>query len=297
VTDRAPDPDDGRSDGVDLAELAQAVRWAPVDAQDAARIALADTGRGSGYGRLTELAIWWAGMRDDAAAPPPARVVGLGVTSPLADAGRVPVRPLGWEHPANPAQALEWGVATADALADEGTDLLLVAADEPGGRRVLAAELLGADAVDALGWPVAGGDRPDLIDDARWMADLIALRDGLRAVRGLAGEPAALLDALGNARLAAATGLLLGAVARRTPALLDGPGAAAAGLLVRSLAWEAPDWWQVAPPAPEPLHERVLGVLRITPLPGPVVEVEDGTAALLGAELIAAAAGLLPGAP
>ena len=76
--------------------------------------------------------------------------------------------------------------------------------------------------------------------------------------------------------------------------VLDGPGAAAAGLLVRSLAWEAPDWWQVAPPAPEPLQERVIGVLRMTPLPGPVIEVEDGTAALLGLELVAAAAALLP---
>jgi NaMN:DMB phosphoribosyltransferase len=184
-------------------------------------------------------------------------------------------------------------VATADAVVAEGADLLLVAVEEPHARRVLAAELLGTDAVDALGWPVPVDD---VLDDAQWMSDVVALRDGLRAVKGLAGDPAALLDALGSARLAAATGLLLGAVARRTPAVLDGPGAATTGLLVRSLAWEAPDWWQVAPPAAEPLQDRVLGVLRMTPLPGPVVAVEDGTAALLGAELVAAAAALLPAA-
>jgi Phosphoribosyltransferase len=279
----------------DLTELARAVRWAPVDPQDEARTALAEAGRGSGYGRLTELAIWWAGVRDDGAAPPPGRVAGLGVTTPLPD--RMPLRRLGWEHPDTPGEALAWGVATADALADEGVDLLLLAVDDPRGRRVLAAELLGTDAVDALGWPVPVGEPPGVVDDAQWMDDLVVLRDGLRSVRGLAGDPAALLDALGSARLAAAGGLLLGAVARRTPAVLDGPGAAAAGLLVRSLAWEAPDWWQVAPPAVEPLHERVLGVLRTTPLPGPVVAVEDGTGALLGAELIAAAAALLAGAP
>jgi hypothetical protein len=278
-------------DTPDLTELARAVRWPPIDPQDAARTALAEAGRDSRYGRLEELAVWWAGVRDDAAAPPPARAVGLGVTSPLPDPARLPVRRLTWDHPAAPLEALAWGVATADAVVDEGTDLLLVAVEERDGRRVLAAELLGADAVDALGWPVPVDG---VLDDAQWMSDLVALRDGLRGVKGLAGDPAALLEALGNARLAAATGLLLGAAARRTPAVLDGPGAAAVGLLVRSLAWEAPDWWQVAPPAAEPLQERVLGVLRMTPLPGPVVAVEDGTAALLGAELVAAAAALLP---
>jgi Phosphoribosyltransferase len=284
------------SDALDtpnLTELARAVRWPPIDPQDAARMALADAGRDARYGRLEELAVWWASVRDDAAAPPPARVVGFGVTSPLPDPARLPVRRLPWDHPATPHEALAWGVGTADTLVDEGADLLLVAVDEHRGRRVLAAELLGADAVDALGWPVPVDE---VIDDAQWMSDVVALRDGLRAVHGLAGDPAALLDALGSARFAAATGLLLGAAARRTPAVLDGPGAVATGLLVRSLAWEAPDWWQVAPPAAEPLQERVLGVLRRTPLPGPVLAVEDGTAALLGTELVAAAAALLPAA-
>jgi phosphoribosyltransferase-like protein len=278
----------------DLAELARAVRWPPVEPQDEARAAFAETGRGSAYGRLEELAIWWAAVRDDAGAPPPQRAVGFGLASPLPDPARLPVRRLGWAHPPEAAEALTWGVATADALVDEGADLLLVAVDQPASRRVLAAELLGTDAVDALGWPVPTADPPGVLDDAQWMRDVVTLRDGLRAVTGLAGDPAALLTSLGSPLLAAATGLLLGAVVRRTPAVLDGPGAAAVGLLVRSLAWEAPDWWQVAPPAPEPLQERVLGVLRMSPLPGPVVTIEDGTSALLGAELVAAAAALLP---
>jgi nicotinate-nucleotide--dimethylbenzimidazole phosphoribosyltransferase len=274
----------------DLTELARAARWPPTDPQDAARAALAGAGRASAYGRLGELAIWWAGVRDEPAAPPPARVAGLGVTTPVPDLGSLPVKRLPWAHPAAPADALAWGLETADALVDEGTDLLLVAAPDLPARRVLAAELLGTDAVDALGWPVAVDG---LVDDAAWMADAAALRDGLRAVRGLAGDPPALLDALGSARLAAAAGVLLGSVARRTPAVLDGAGASAAGLLVRSLAWESPDWWQVATPTSEPLQERVLGVLRMTPLPGPAVDVEDGTGALLGGALVAAAAVLL----
>jgi Phosphoribosyltransferase len=287
--------------GVDLPAIARAVRWPSIDPQDAAREALAAAGIGPGYGRLAELAVWWAAVRDDAAAPPPARVVGLGVVSPVPDAQRLAVRRVPLSPPDAVPEALAWGVATADALADEGADLVLVAVDDTARRRVLAAELLGADAVDALGWPIPEDGSRDpaltgLVDDARWMADVTALRDGLRAVRGLRDDAPALLDAVGSTTLAAAAGFLLQSAARRTPAVLDGPGAAAAGLLVRSLAWEAPDWWQVAPPVPEALHERVLAMMRMTALPGPRVAVEDGTASLLGVDLVAAAAALLPAA-
>lgn len=287
--------------GADLAAIAREVRWPPIDPQDAARETLESAGIGGHYGRLAELAVWWASVRDDPAAPPPFHVVGLGVTSPVPDAARLDVRRMPLMPPDTVPEALAWGVATADALADEGADLVLIAVDDPQRRRVLAAELLGTDVVDALGWPLPEDGARDparkgLLDDARWMTEATSLRDGLRRVRGLRDQPAALLDALGSAVLAAATGFLLESAARRTPAVLDGPGAAAAGLLVRSLAWEAPDWWQVAPPGSEPLHERVLALMRMTPLPGPPVAVEDGTAALLAADLVAAAAGLLPAA-
>ncbi len=281
----------------DLAALARAVRWPPVETQDAAREALTSAGRGARYGRLTDLAVWWAAVRDDATAPPPARVVGIGVVSPVPDPARVDVRRVPLSPPVAVAEALDWGAVTADRLADEGVDLVLLAADDPA-RRVLAAQVLDTDAVDAVGWPEPedGTRSPTLtglIDDAHWMDEVVALRDGLRTVRGLGDDVPALLQALGSPVLAAATGALLTAAARRTPVVLDGPGAAAAGLLVRSLAWETPDWWQIPACAPEALHERVLAMMRMTPLPGPPLAIEDGTAALLATDMIVAAAALL----
>ena len=284
----------------DLAALARAVRWPAVDPQDAAREALASAGRGPRYGWLTELAVGWASVRGDARAHPPTRVVGVGVTSPLPDPPRVEVRRIPLTPPAGTGEALDWGASTADRLADQGVDLVLLAADHPA-RRVLAAQQLGTDAVDALGWPAPEDGTRDparagLIDDARWMDEVVALRDRLRETRDLADDAPALLDRLGSPVLAAATGLLLAAAARRTPVVLDGPGAAAVGLLVRSLAWEAPDWWQIPVHAPDRLHERVVGMMRMTPLPGPALAVEDGTAALLAVDLLAAATALLPSA-
>jgi nicotinate-nucleotide--dimethylbenzimidazole phosphoribosyltransferase len=284
---------------VDLAQVGLAVRWPPSEGADAARAALADAGIASSHGALVELAVWWASVRGNATAPPPRQVAGVGITSPLPDPARLAVRRLPLEPPADPEAALDWGVGIADTLADEGTDLVLVAVDDVRGRRVIGAELVGADAVSALGWPLPDDGSVDaaltgVVDDERWMDDVIELRDGLRAVRGLAGEPVALLKALGSPSLAAATGLLLQSAARRTPAVLGGPGAAAAALLARGQAWECSDWWQLAPVPEEGLHERVVAGLRLTPLPGPAVGVEDGTSALLAAELLAAAAALLP---
>ena len=283
---------------VDLAELGLAVHWVRSDPADAAREALAAAGIGPAYGPLSELSLWWAGVRGDAAALPPQRVAAIGVTSPLPDPPRLGVRRLPLDPPADPEEALAWGVSTADALADEGADLLLLAVDDLPGRRVLGAELIGADAVGALGWPAPDDGSSDaaltgIVDDERWMRDVVELRDGLRAVHGLSGEPMALLRGLGSPALAAATGLLLRSAGRRTPAVLDGPGAATAALLARGQAWECSDWWQVAPVRAETLTDRVVAGLQLTPLSGMALPVEDGTAALLAADVLCAAAALL----
>jgi hypothetical protein len=79
--------------------------------------------------------------------------------------------------------------------------------------------------------------------------------------------------------------------------ILDGPGATAAGLLARGQAWEAPDWWLVVGRPGDVLHERALALMRMTELPVAPVAVEDGTGALLAADLLAAAAALLVAAP
>ena len=214
-----------RSDTPDLTELARAVRWPPVDPQDAARIG-ARRGRPRRPLRPAGGARGLVGERAERRRRAPAgRAVGLRRHEPPAGPGSPARPPAALGPPAGAATRRSPGASPPRTPSSTRAPTSCSSrSSEPRARRVLAAELLGTDAVDALGWPVPVDD---IIDDAQWMADVVALRDGLRAVKGLAGDPAALLDALGNARLAAATGLLLGAAARRTPAVLDGPGAAA----------------------------------------------------------------------
>jgi nicotinate-nucleotide--dimethylbenzimidazole phosphoribosyltransferase len=304
------DKTDGKAD---LESIGDQVTGTDLDAESGARIRLDQAGLLLGLGRLGALAIWWAGVRGEAAAGPArdvVRIVALGrsdLSQPgpddLPGAGEdphpgpgahardpAPVRTLPLVPPPDPAAAAVWGVRTADALIDAGTDLLLVSAPDLVASRVLAASLLGLDAVEVNGWPGDTG-----IDDRTWMHQVTRIRDGLHHLRGQGIRPAELLDALGSARLAAATGLLLRSAARRTPSLLDGSGAAAAALLAQRLSPHARDWWQVGHLGDHPVHERCLDTLRLQALTRFGITLENGTGALLGLHALDLAAGLLAG--
>jgi NaMN:DMB phosphoribosyltransferase len=168
---------------------------------------------------------------------------------------------------------------------DDGTDLLLVSLTpedrDDVGWQVLAAHLLDLDPVEAIGWPSA-----DRSTDREWVERVAAIRDGLRRVRGIRNQPERLLTELDSPALAAGTGLLLQAAARRTPALLDGPGAAACALLAHRVARASRSWWQAADAGHRELHDRVLTDLRLTPLTRFGLPAEDGTAARIGLHLL-----------
>jgi nicotinate-nucleotide--dimethylbenzimidazole phosphoribosyltransferase len=123
------------------------------------------------------------------------------------------------------------------------------------------------------------------------------MRDRLYRLRGLRDRPVALLHGLQAPAVAGAVALLVQAAARRTPVLLDGPGAAAAALLATRARYRVSTWYQAAHEAEGLLHERALGSLGLDPLSRLGIEVEDGTAALAGLAVLDAAAALLGGRP
>ena len=277
------------ADVLDLDQLGEPVQAPGTEAEDAFRTRRADRLPEGALGRVRDLALWWAGVRGDDRAGPPAGVVHVGATGPLEPArASGPVRRLPLDPPDDVPGALEWGVALADRIADGGGDLLLLTAPDGLHSRAVTAELMGLDAVEAAGWPTARG-----LTDEEWMDEVAAVRDLLHRTRGLRGKPTALLEALGSGRTAGATALVLQATARRTPVLLDGPGACAAALIARRTARSANTWWQVAQRGGDPLHGRMLTSLDLHPLTDLGVEIEDGTAAVLALAVLDVAAHLL----
>jgi len=207
-------------------------------------------------GRLGTLAVWWAGARGCCPAPQPERVrVLLLVESsgcqhseaepPYAGgAGAVVLAAAGAsaagiEVAAGELDPVHQGRRLADAEADAGTDLLVLgtAAARPAVERAaatLVAALLGREPVEVAGSQLREGR----FDDARWAAEVVAVRDGLRTIRQQASglDPTAILHALVAPALGMLAGVIAQAAARRTPMLLDGVTACAAALL--AARWE-----------------------------------------------------------
>lgn len=184
-------------------------------------------------------------------------------------------------------EAYEIGRGVADAEIDEGADLLI--AGEMGiGNTTPAAVLCGAITGDD---PAVLVGRGTGIDDNAWMRKAAAVRDALRRVRdaGAVDDPIMLLAVAGGADLAAMTGFLIGAAARRTPVLLDGLVSCVAALVADRIAPGIAAWQVAASTSPEPAQALALQVLRHQPLLDLGMHLDEGTGALMAVPILQAA--------
>jgi nicotinate-nucleotide--dimethylbenzimidazole phosphoribosyltransferase len=179
-------------------------------------------------------------------------------------------------------------MAIADAEVDSGADLL-IAGDLGVSNTTAAAALVGvltrSDASLVTG-------RGNGIDDATWMRKCAAVRDAMRRGRPVLGDQIQLLATVGGADLAALTGFLLQAAARRTPVLLDGVVPAACALVAQRIAFRSVDWLLAAQVSPEPAHRLALHRLSLEPVLDLGLGMGRGSAALLAVPLLRAAAAL-----
>ena len=277
------------------AEELEALAAAVARPDEAVKLAARErrSAEGSSRGRLDDLAEWLAAVQGSAPPRPLERVrmvvvsrdTDVATPVALAEISGVEVRPLPMAG-GDAATALQAGIATVDAEVDRGTDLLVVAAADPAAD-VPAAALVGLlTRTDAS----AVTRRGATIDDAGWMTRCAAVRDTMRRGRPVLGDRVALLDAVGGRDLAAVTGVLLQAAARRTPVLLDGVATAAAALVAQRVAFRAVDWWVASHRSPEPAHGLALDRLALHPLLDLSIRAEDGTGALLAVPVLRAAA-------
>lgn len=284
----------------DLATLAARIERPDPAARVAAQRALARaTGAQSSYGRLADAAVFLAGARGGTpVAPARARLVLLG-GDPAATATLARVAGLPQNRVCAPAagrgttaEALAAGRALADTETDAGTDLLVLAATATGpaartAAATVTAACTGADAPSVIG-AAAGGD-------ADWMLAVAAVRDRLRPVRAAHPDPVAMLDAAGDPELAFLTGLLAGAVARRTPVVIEGVPALAAALLVNLVSGAAPEWLLLVHEDPDPAARLAARHLSLDPLLDLGMRSGTGIAGALSVPLFAAAVALVAG--
>lgn len=189
--------------------------------------------------------------------------------------------------------ALAAGVAIADEEVDAGADLL-VTADLGVGATTAAAALVGVltrnDASRVTG-------RGSGIDDDAWMRKCAAVRDAMRRARPVLGDPVALLATAGGADLAAVTGFLLQAAARRTPVVLDGVVSAASALVAHRVAFRSVDWWLAGHRSSEPAHALALERLSLSPVVDLGVTVSEGSGSLWVVPMLRAAQAALAHVP
>ncbi|MEU3457321.1 bifunctional adenosylcobinamide kinase/adenosylcobinamide-phosphate guanylyltransferase [Micromonospora sp. NPDC006766] len=162
--------------------------------------------------------------------------------------------------------ALRYGWRLAEQAADAGVQLLVLAACGAGAEAAAAAVLVattGAEAPMVLGRVLTEQGQ---IDDAAWMVRCATVRDALHRTRRGPRDAKDVLAELGGGDIAVATGVLLGATARRIPVLLDGPVGVAAGLVSRDLAGQARHWCLLPDHGGQPAVRHAADVLGLAPL-------------------------------
>ena len=182
--------------------------------------------------------------------------------------------------------ALRAGWAEAERAADEGIELIIVAAGGPGAATAavaVIAAITGADPPGLLPRVVTPAGR---YDDNAWMTRCLALRDALHRVRDRHGDARTVLAALGGADIAAATGLLLGASSRRTPVMIDGPVGAAAALLANDMAPQTRRWIMMPDTARHPAVRLAAGALELRPWLDLCLDLGEGCSSLTALPLL-----------
>ncbi|MEU8074181.1 bifunctional adenosylcobinamide kinase/adenosylcobinamide-phosphate guanylyltransferase [Catellatospora citrea] len=192
---------------------------------------------------------------------------------------------------------LRYGWQLADEAADSGVDLLLLGSCGAGGEATAAAvvsAVTGAEVPGLLNRVVSADGK---VDDAAWMLRCAAVRDALHRVRGRVLPAKEMLTELGGPDLAVAAGIILGATARRTPVLLDGPVGVAAGLIARDLGSQSRLWCALADTGRHPTTVLAADVLGLTPLTDLHTGLGEGAGALLALPLLRSALTLAASLP
>ncbi len=191
--------------------------------------------------------------------------------------------------------AFDAGVRLADRAADSGVELLILAAAGAGvdaAATAVIAALTGAEAAGLLPRVIAGTGTGRRYDHEAWMRESVAVRDALYRLRGRESDTRTVLRTVGGPVIATATGVLLGAAARRTAVLLDGPAGVAAALAARDVAAQVRHWLLLPDHGDAPAVRQGAEVLDLTPFLDLRAGLGEGTLSLAALPMIQSALAL-----
>jgi adenosyl cobinamide kinase/adenosyl cobinamide phosphate guanylyltransferase/NaMN:DMB phosphoribosyltransferase len=181
---------------------------------------------------------------------------------------------------------LRTGWAMADEAVDSGVDLLMVGSVSPGAEAtaaVVTARITGAEIAGLLA-RVVGAD--GAIDDTAWMLRAAAARDALHRTRHVSLNADTLLEEIAGPDFALIAGVILGATARRTAVMLDGPVGVAAALLARDIGSQSRLWCLLPDHGGHPTTKTAADVLGLEPLLDLKVGLGEGATSLLAFPLL-----------
>ena len=193
--------------------------------------------------------------------------------------------------------ALGLGWRLAQSAVDEGADLVVLASCGSGAEAAATAVTAVATGGEpaALLARVVGAD--GFVDDDAWMRRCVAVRDARHRIRARGRDPKSLLATVGGGDIAVATGVLLGATARQTPVLIDGPVGVAAGLVARDFGAQTRHWLILPDHGEHPTTVLGADVLGVEPLLSLRLALGEGATALAALPLLNTALTLAAATP
>ncbi|MEV6971192.1 bifunctional adenosylcobinamide kinase/adenosylcobinamide-phosphate guanylyltransferase [Hamadaea sp. NPDC051192] len=235
----------------------------------------------------------WAAQARAGAGPIGLLAARTGATIQVVDAATA--GDIEWVDAATP-EAVEAGLRHGWRLAEEavdaGVDLIALGSCGAGADTVAAtliSAMTSAELAALLGRRVSADGS---VDDNSWMLRCAAARDALNRLREDTLSPKMLLARIGGVDFAIAVGILLGATARRTPVLMDGPVAIAAALLARDLAGQVRHWCLLPDAGGDPATLQGADVLGLEPFLDLRLGLGEGASALAALPLIQSAISL-----
>lgn len=186
-------------------------------------------------------------------------------------------------------KCLDAGVAMADAEIDGGADILIGSVCGAAVSTPAAALLSAVTGTE----PALATTRGSGIDDEAWIRKCAAVRDAYYRTKGQRRDPRALLRIAGGPDLAALTGFIVQAAARRTPVLVDDVPSVVCAVLAHRIAPGVEHYVTIANTGAERTQPRLHPLLGLKPLADHGLTLGSGAGALLTLPVLSAALQLL----